>query len=275
MYAFGPVPKQTRSGRVIGTHQKIDRVARRHLEPYLRPEVAFPAITDILHFEGSRGPDGIKMKSPGRDEPWHFIDPTCISQDDQLLQAIDDHSANLTKALREDNHVRAAFEAAWLAHAVTDGLTPAHHDPLDEQVKDLRASDHRKDKFRSRIIMTGDGSRKAFVQNNWKYWGAKGIMTTHALFEAGVATTAKPLRFSDAALDAHDTDELQRRGFRSLYIDMVKHVDSLHMYDQFKAEGWTHNLAWQTSRELLPTIIRAVTLAWYDSYRRSAEGRPR
>lgn len=231
----------------------------------------FPVIRDILHFEGSRGPDGIKMKSPGRDEPWHFIDPQTMTADDKLFHAIADHSANLTDALLSENHIRAAFEAAWLAHAVTDGLTPAHHEPLDEQVKELRASDHRKDKFRSRIIMTGGGSRKQFVQNNWQYWGAKGIMTNHALFEAGVASTAKPLRFTDAALGAHDIDDLKRRGFKSLYMAMIRDIDALAMYEEFKKNGWTHKLARQTSHTLLPTIICAVTLAWYEAYRRALE----
>ena len=267
MYAFGPIPKQQRSGRVIGTHQKIDRVARRHLAHHIDDKDSFPAIRDILHFEGSRGPDSIKMKSPGRDEPWHFIDPQHIREDDGLLRTISDHTANLTQALKDANGIRAAFEAAWLAHAVTDGLTPAHHEPLDEQVKHLRANDHRKDKFRSRVIMTGGGSRKQFIQNNWKYWGVNGIMTTHTLFEAGVATTAKPLRFNDAGLDVHDIKDLEKRGFRAVYTDLVRRVYAMHMYDQFKRHGWTHDLAIQTSRELLPIIIKAVTLAWYDAYR--------
>ena len=271
MYAFGPIPKQKRTGRVVGTHQKIDRVARRHLEPYLQPRVNFPVIKDILHFEGSRGPDAIKIKSPGRDEPWHFIDPANIQSDDILLVAIRNHSANLTEALIKNDQVRASFEAAWLAHAVTDGLTPAHHDPLDEQVKDLRPNDHRKDTFRGRVIMTGNGSGKAFVQNNWKYWGAKGIATTHALFEAGVATTAKPLRFNDAAPAKADVDELQRRGFESLYIDSIGQVAALDMYENFKRLGWTHELARQTSQELLPVIIRAVTLAWHEAYLKALE----
>jgi len=266
MYAFGPLPRQKRSGRVIGTHQKIDRVARRHLQEYLDDRLVFPKVSKILHFEGSRGPDSIKMRSPGKDEPWHFINPASIVSDDLLLVAIRNHSTNLTNALIEGNEERAAFEAAWLAHAVTDGLTPAHHEPLEEQVKDLRASDHRKDQFRSRIIMSGEGSGKKFVENNWRYWGAKGIMTTHTLFEAGVAATAKPLTFSNAALRRKDIRKLEEKGFEGLYIDLIRDVSALGMYDQFKREGWTSALARLTSKVLLPLIIRAVALAWYDAY---------
>ncbi len=270
MYAFGPLPKFKQSGRVIGTHQKIDRVARRQLVQLL-PDVSFPDIKSILHFEGSRGPDGIKLKSPGRDEPWHFIDPATFGDNDQLLKVIDDHIFNLAEALKENNDARASFEAAWLAHAVTDGLTPAHHDPLDDQVRDLRVTDDRKYSIRSRVVMTGSGSRRKFVENNWRYWGAKGVMTTHTLFEAGVATTVKPLRFSDSLVTPQQLEQLKSRGFASLYSDMIRAVDALGMYDEFKQYGWTRKLARQTKDDLLPTIICAVTLAWYDAVQRSKE----
>lgn len=211
------------------------------------------------------------MRSPGKDEPWHFISPSNIATSDPLLITIRDHSVNLTCALVEGNEERAAFEAAWLAHAVTDGLTPAHHDPLEDQVKGMRATDHRKDQFRSRIIMSGDGSRKKFVENNWRYWGAKGIMTTHTLFEAGVATTAKPLTFAGATLKRKDLRRLHEVGFEALYVEMIQHIDSLSMYEQFKSDGWTSALARLTIRELLPVIIRAVILAWYEAYDNALE----
>ena len=268
MYAFGPLPRQKRTGRVIGTHQKIDRVARRHLQTYVA-DGFFPSISQILHFEGSRGPDGVKLKSPGRDEPSHFIDPKSIGPNDQLLVTIANHSQNLSKALSLKDETRAAFEAAWLAHAVTDGLTPAHHDPLDSQLKDLRHSDERRHKVRSKVIMAGNGSGRQFIRNNWQYWGAKGIMTTHTLFEAGVATTTKPLQFNAAATNTQDVAELEQRGFQAIYIDMILAIDALGMYDRFKREGWTTTLARQTTGQLMPTIIHAVELAWLDAYRRS------
>ena len=232
----------------------------------------FPDIKSILYFEGSRGPDGIKLKIPGRDEPWHFIDPAMFTDSDPLLATIEDHIINLAAALKERNDTRASFEAAWLAHAVTDGLTPAHHDPLDDQVRDLRATDERKYSIRSRVVMTGSGSRRKFVENNWRYWGAKGVMTTHTLFEAGVATTVKPLRFPDLLITSAQLEQLRSQGFTSLYSDMIRTIDTLGMYDEFKQYGWTRKLARQTKDELLPTIVSAVTLAWYDAVQRSKEG---
>lgn len=276
MYAFGPLPKQKRSGHMIGTHQKIDRVARRHLgEMILHSENAdkFPSIGDILHFEGTRGPDGIKMKSPGRDEPWHFIDPR--EPEGVLLDYISDHHDNLVAALRSGNTTRAAFEAAWLAHAVSDGLTPAHHDPYEEQTKHMRTDDQVKlGKFRSRMVMSGGGSSKDFIRHNWQYWGAKGVLTTHALFEAGVAMAAKPFRFHSGMPSEHDIEVLLEDGFEHTYVRLVKEIASLEMYESFKRTGWTSTLARQTNKELLPRVVMAVTLAWFEAYREAFDEEP-
>ena len=271
MYAFGPLPRQKRTGRVIGTHQKIDRVARRHLDKHVM-SVPFPGIDAILHFEGGRGPDAIKLKTPDHDKPKHFINPSSITKNDPLLGIIDDHSHNLTAALSSQDAIRAAFEAAWLAHAVTDGLTPAHHEPYEDQIKELMREEEDRQNIRGKVMMTGNGSKRQFVRNNWQYWGAKGIMTTHTLFEAGVASTAKPLAFRQAAASEEDIDDLRKRGFRNTYIDMISAIDELKMYDRFKREGWTRALASQTTRTLLPTIIHAVELAWLEAYERTLEG---
>src|SRR5690606_10212914 len=128
---------RNKSGRVMGVHQRIDRLARRGLMTLLPKRSYFPTAREILHFEGLNGPDGIKRKSPGQDEPWHYLDPADL-EDNGLRTMIADHMYNLTVALTNDNRQRAAFEAAWLAHAITDGLTPAHHYPLEEKLEELR-----------------------------------------------------------------------------------------------------------------------------------------
>jgi hypothetical protein len=74
----------------MGAHQKIDRVARRRLDQLLNEGIFFPPIRTILHFEGKNGPDGIKRKSPAKDEPWHYFDPFSDT-DTQLIELIHDH----------------------------------------------------------------------------------------------------------------------------------------------------------------------------------------
>ena len=60
----------------FGAHQKIDRVARNHLADIFEGRgYYFPKTWQILKFEGLNGPDGIKRKTPGQDELWHYYDP--------------------------------------------------------------------------------------------------------------------------------------------------------------------------------------------------------
>ena len=105
------------SGNLVGVHQRIDRVAKKHLIHHIGRTPFFPTIKTILHFEGKNGPDGIKSKSPSVDEPWHFISPDA-AMDDPLVKVIEDHLYNLSTALKKEDEVRAGFEAAWLSHAI-------------------------------------------------------------------------------------------------------------------------------------------------------------
>src|SRR4051812_39125525 len=117
MYAF-----------VFRAHQKLDRVALRHLTRLTKRAPAFPNINEILHFEGGNGPDAPKFKRSAGEQPWHFINPFDES-DTALHKIIGDHYDKLVESLKSGNRERTSFEAAWLAHALVDGLTPPHHYP--------------------------------------------------------------------------------------------------------------------------------------------------
>lgn len=248
----------------MGAHQKIDRVARRHLKPLLGSKVDFPTATEIIHFEGRNGPDGIKSKSPGRDEPWHYIDPK-KPDDTTLLALIADHSHNLTEALMSHNRTRAAFEAAWLAHALVDGLTPAHHYPLGDKIEELWGKPHHeRSSFRDKNIIRGDTKRDS-LKKNWQYWGAKGIFTTHFMYEFGFATSISGLRFTDVKPSKAALAQVLNEGIGPVFLDAVQTVDQLKMYETYYKRGWTHKLAQQSREILAPLIINVVTLAWYEA----------
>ena len=140
------------SGCILGAHQRFDRVAFKMLHTLKKEEQFFPSIKQILHFEGKNGPDGIKRKSPGRDEPRHFYNPF-DDEDASITVLIKEHYESLVKELRDKNGERAAFDASWLAHSIVDGLTPAHHFPYDEEVAKIRFNDQEAvDRFDFRII---------------------------------------------------------------------------------------------------------------------------
>ena len=260
MYA-GTTLRNT-SGRLMGVHQKIDRVARKQIAALVPTEVIFPETKDILHFEGKNGPDGIKRKSPSVDEPWHFVDPADIEHS-PLITVIEQHLENLTNALAVDNVERAAFEAAWLSHAITDGLTPAHHYPLEERLRQLRQGEGNETRTSvlKKGLMKGD-TKVEVLKNNWHYWGAKGAMTTHMAFEAGIASVVPYQRFTAATPTPGQLADVLEKGFVPVFCDAVRLVDELKMYDKFQKNGWTTTLAKQTNQILMPVIIRTVALAW-------------
>lgn len=250
------------SGRIVGVHQKIDRVARRHLKKYLNHDSYFPPIKEILHFEGLNGPDGIKRKSPSRDEPWHFINPSNPA-DRNLVMIINDNIYNLSVALKEGNDVRAAFEAAWLSHAIVDGLTPAHHYPFSDKIEELWGKpQHERLTVMDKNFIKGNTYRDT-ISKNWQYWGVGGVFTAHYTFEWGVASAIASESFSEAAPTKAEIKRVVKNGFEAEFMRSLRLVDDMKMYDQFGATGWTHDLAADTRDKLLPQIIKTVCLAWY------------
>lgn len=252
------------SGGFIGVHQKIDRIARRNISRMPGASPDFPTINEVLHFEGNNGPDGIKRKSPSVDEPWHYIEPT-KPDDHRLVEMIMDHHHNLVAALRARNRQRAAYEAAWMAHAITDGLTPAHHYPLSEKIEELwgKPKEERLSIIDKNLIK-GD-TRRETLSKNWQYWGAKGVFTTHVLFEFGVATSIKTTRFLQTVPDDEWLIEAEKDGLEKVFLDAVQRIYHLDMYHNFWQNGWTSKLARQSRQELVPEIIRVITFAWWSA----------
>jgi len=253
------------SGRVLGAHQKIDRVARRRLDLLIPSTVEFPTIRNILHFEGKNGPDAIKRKSPSVDEPWHFLNPF-DDEDTQLLDNIENHFKRLVTELRHKNTERASFEAAWLAHAIVDGLTPAHHFPYEEKLAELRGGLGRETRvtLKKKWIIPGE-TTSIRIRNNWKAWGTKGLFLTHGLFEIGVATIIKPLTFSDVVPTKEEKQQFQKIGIRESFRNAAREIAVLNMYENYYSKGWTPKLAYEVRHKLGPTIIKVVTLAWYSA----------
>lgn len=259
---FAGTTFRDQSGNMVGAHQRIDRVAKRHLVHHVGRATFFPSIKTILHFEGKNGPDGIKGKSPSVDEPWHFINPEA-GADDPLITIITDHMYNLMVALRAEDEIRAGFEAAWLSHAIVDGLTPAHHYPLAEKIEELWGKAHyeritRKDK----IMIKGHNRRDSFSKN-WQYWGVGGIFTAHFGYEWGVSSTIAFGSFKDIGIREKDLKRVEAEGYIPYFLESIKAVDELKTYQEYMKTGWSTYLGNVTRRKLAPIIMKNVCLAWY------------
>lgn len=308
MYSTTAISKNSKlSGRIVGTHQRLDQAARKALAHHLPRGKYFPASKEIVHFEGIRGPDGLKRKSPGVDEPSHMLtpepavnpsDPTdtieiantaeCLEDSspanvpghehlDQrsVLTLIQDHHWNLVRALKQKNDVRATFEAAWMAHMLTDGLTPAHHYPLSQVQDELMTDKEMMRVFGQPIkgVMHGRSMLET-IRNNWLYWGAGGHMSKHIAYEYGVAMIAATLPPKSFIPDIKPSD-LEDTNIEHIFDKSLELVKSLKMYDRFCQDGWTTDLALQTKEILLPEIVKAITLGWYSAAAEAYNIRPK
>ncbi len=247
----------------MGAHQKIDRVARRHLSELIKTDGGFPSTKEILQFEGKNGPDGMKRKSPGYDEPWHFLDPLS-GETSEFLEIIDDHYNALVKYLKSGNQERAAFEAAWLAHAIVDGLTPAHHYPYEQHIEKLRdgqGKDSRNSVF-DKLIFKGDKPSSTLV-NTAKAYSPKGPLTAHVAFEMGFTLLIRPLRLPDARPAERDMVEIEERGYRGYFMNRAREIAVLGLFERYLKNGWTPKLSNEMRHKLAPTMVKTVTVLWY------------
>lgn len=250
---------------MLGAHQKFDRVSRRHLARLLPVKTTFPSSKEILQFEGKDGPDGIKRKSPAKDELWHYFKP--FDEDDTgILNIIDEHYDKLVEELKAGNHERSAFEASWLAHALIDGLTPAHHYPYEEKLVELRGGEgiETRTTTKEKLVLPGDNRRQQ-VKNNWKFWGPKGLFMAHGLFELGIATIIKPLTFNQALPSDEEIEEFREMGLNAYFERCAREIAVLDMYHTFLQKGWTPKLVKEVRQKMGPIMVRVVTLAWYSA----------
>lgn len=234
-----------RAFSTIGTHQKFDRTAYRLISPLVDHDV-FPARGQILKFEGIGGPDGLKVK--GQHNTDHLWDP--VNEIGQLPVWVDVHSRNMALAIKAGDLVKASFEAGWMAHYITDALTPAHH--ISHQ---LIAAEYK------------DSSK---IRRNWLYWGRKGLMSSHVAFETGVSSSMlfSPIRTSfDQAL----YKRVQDKGMGEVLREESLKVAKLNLYDQFLKKGWTIGVAKSVRSMVIPRIPQLIAAGWLSAYEQAGQ----
>ena len=245
----------------IGIHQRFDVAAYRMIGKFL-PAHSFPSIKDILHFEGYNGPDGLKVKSRGVNEPSHLYDPNTDTGD--AVMHIANHYSNLVQNLRMKDMVQAAFEASWLAHYVGDSLTPAHHWPLEEKLEEAAA--HAPKELKRGNV----GKFAALAKKNWEIWGAKGHMSTHFNFELGIAFglliyPIKPV-FSETELAL-----AKQLGPVDYTKAQARDIATLNLYEEFYRDGWTTPIASKIKNKVAPQTARTIGLIWLIAYLESEQ----
>jgi hypothetical protein len=246
----------------VGVHQRFDSAAYRLVAPQMQRQ-RFPTRRQIIGFEGVNGPDGLKAKSPGQHEPGHLYNPqTDVGDIPGLIEA---HYGTLVAALRRGDLVRAAFDAAWLAHYICDGMTPAHHFPLDAELAaygaDYASKPHR---YKHAVVVRGPTTAQT-IKTSWALWGGKGLLSTHFNFEMGVATALVGRRIR-TRLDAATVEQARRSGPVAYFKQQAQDIASLQMYERFYAQGWSADMAQLVVRRLAPQTVQAIAVVWLLAY---------
>lgn len=232
----------------VGIHQRFDTAAYRMIGRFL-PEDGFPTLPDIIYFEGYNGPDGLKVKSPGVNEPSHLYDPATDAGEVPLHIA--NHYAALVASLKTGDKIRGAFEASWLAHYVCDGLTPAHHWPLEEKIAEA-----------AQTAKNPDAAKFADVfKKHWAIWGIKGHLSTHFYFETGIAFALLTYQIRPVFSD-EELAKARRLGPVEYFKDQARDIATLHLYERFYRESWSADLMTSIKNRVAPQTARTIGLIW-------------
>ena len=261
MYAGFITPK--RVIKTTGIHQRFDVAAYRMISHYL-PDEAFPDLPSIIGFEGYNGPDGLNSKiglkpkgstpeAKDTHNPSHLYDP--VTDTGEVPLHIQSHYDGLVRCLLQADMVRGAFEAAWLAHYIGDGMTPAHHFPLEDKITEAAEDAAKK-------VANGDVRKvTAFLIKNWAIWGAKGHMSTHFNFEMGIAFALLlfPIK---PVFDDQELARARRLGPVEYFKSEAREVAGLNLYERFYKEGWNNDIASTVKKVLAPQTARAIGIIW-------------
>lgn len=225
----------------VGTHQKFDKVAYRLIRPQIK-QSKFPLQSQILKFEGMGGPDGLKMKSKKYNAD-HLWDP--VNKIGNLPDWAEIHFKNAVIALKAGDKVKASFELGFMAHYLTDSLTPAHH-VTHKLIK----------------AQYEDANR---LRKNWVVWGRKGLVSSHVLFESGVSTSIAFNRLR-VNFDQDLFEKVLNVGIKSVVEDESLRIAKLDLFDRYLKKGWTVDLAKTVKAVVVKRIPQLISAAWLAAY---------
>jgi hypothetical protein len=236
----------------VGIHQRFDMAAYRMIEKYL-PNGFFPPMKAIMYWEGYNGPDGLKVKSPKQNDPSHLYDPRTDTGD--VPMHITNHYNKLVQCLKEGDVIRAGFEASWMAHYIGDGLTPAHHWPLEDKIAEAVERE-------KAAAAAGDVNKLLLkAKKNWAVWGFKGHLSTHFNFEMGIAFALLiyPIR---GKFKPDDFARARRLGYLEYFKEQARDIAHYDLYERFYKQGWNSDIAGVVKNVIAPMAAETIGIIW-------------
>jgi len=262
----------------IGAHQKFNKIAFKTLRDIINQNPdqlgladirsRFPRLKLIQHFEGINGPDGIKVKSPAQHEEWHYYDPF-DNQDNAIFEPMQLHFNGLVRALKKGDQDKAAFEASWLSHTLTDGLTPAHHYPYEQEMEDIRGRGKDDRTTKSKKLFVRGSSIWDSLRRTWMLH--ENLMSTHISFEVGVTGAILTNQLRGSRPSQLEFNFAQEHGLIEVFKTYAKEIAELNIYGRYYDKGWTTKISRDVRYKMSPLIVRMVVISWWLALNESAE----
>ena len=122
------------------------------------------------------------------------------------------------------------------------------------------------------MFLSGENWRERILKN-WEYIGPKGVMSSHMLYEMGVATMITSVAAKKIIKSPTDEEILRvlKGEFMQIFEEKIKWVADQKYYERYLEKGWTTALARETRHDLLPEISKIVALGWFEGIRRALE----
>jgi hypothetical protein len=88
-------------------------------------------------------------------------------------------------------------------------------------------------------------------------------MSTHGLFEFGIATIIAPLSMKESIPTQAEIETAHKLGHLEIFKHSAREIAVLDMYQRFMKKGWSPKLVVDVRNKLAPAIAKTITLVWF------------
>ena len=228
-----------------GTHQRLDGWARAILA-----DLPFPSLAAIHRYEGMgpRTPDGasILYRNTISRNSYHYYNPA--TGEGNAINRVQRYWRSLVCELDRPYGRRAARAAAWMAHFVTDTLSPAHH--------------------HGHFVAPPAGLAPDAWYRDWfdPYWDTlpvwKQPLGPHATFEGRIVLET-PLNYDPQELIVGGLSLIKNEEeLRLLLVREAEAIATSGIYENYVKRGWSPEVRQGVLRHVLPRQTALIAGLW-------------
>ncbi|MBA3678817.1 hypothetical protein H0W80_01305 [Candidatus Saccharibacteria bacterium] len=114
-------------------------------------------------------------------------------------------------------------------------------------------------------LLAAEHENSGRARRGWLYFGRKGLLSSHVMFEGGVSTAVAMNRIQ-VKFDRDLYEKIQSSGIRAVVEEESLRIAKLDLYDKFIKTGWTAGLAKTMKAVVVKRIPQLIAAAWLAAY---------